>query len=58
MNPPVPGKDHWMRKANYKTRGGAQSLTQDDIERGKIRRACEAIEDYKRLEAEMKEVWS
>jgi hypothetical protein len=58
MNPPVPSKDHWMRKASYKTRAGAATLTAEDIERGKIRMACEAIEDYKRLEAEMKEVWS
>jgi len=47
-----------MRKASYKTRTGAATLTAEDIERGKTRRACEAIEDYKRLEAEMKEVWS
>jgi hypothetical protein len=58
MNPPVPGKDHWMRKVSYKTASGAKSLSAEDIERGKIRRACEAIEDYKRLEAEMREVWS
>jgi len=47
-----------MRKVSYKSKSGAKVLADEDVERGKTRRACEAIEDYKRLEAEMKEVWS